>query len=476
MKTQQDKASDPPGQQRVAPHWRWPTLLAGLFVGCQVGETILGTTLLARLAFDVASWGALGGLVFWVSRAWARQQAQRQQAALATALQTQARLTHQLQHVKRHLALLCAMNQHLATASTLDELADALTYPQRLAAAHTAALLLLDAFGHSEADELRTCGAPPGTLAALRATFGIGPELVATPGARLLAAPPAATGGGPPPAPGPTSACLLLPLHDGLAPIGWIELYLPPGAPPAAETVTLLETIAHTLADAIIGARRRAREERASDELERAIAEERARIARDMHDGLAQNLALLRMRVDLWQDWVESDPQHLRDELVQLKQTLSSQIGELRRAIFALRPVPFDELGFAGGLRHYINDFAGQQGWETHLDLQDAPPALTLELEATCFRIVQEALTNAAKHAAATHVAVAIDQTDGGLRIIVRDNGRGFEPDHVAAAPLPDHIGLRQMSERLAAVRGQLTLHSQPGTGTELRIWIPLNR
>jgi signal transduction histidine kinase len=265
----------------------------------------------------------------------------------------------------------------------------------------------------------------------------------------------------------------VLPLHDGLAPVGWIELYLARQVSIQQDELALLETIASEVTEAIISARRRSREERAIYELERAIADERARIARDIHDGLAQSLAFVRMRVDLWQDWIEGDPQRLRTELADLKQTLRGQIRELRRAIFALRPVQFDELGFVGGLRRYIVEFADQQGWETHIDLKEAPPALALEIEAICFRIVQEALTNAAKHAGATRVEVSIDQVDRGMRVMVRDNGHGFEPGSLSN-DMPGHVGLRQMYERLAAIRGHLTLLSRPGAGTELRVWIPL--
>ncbi|HZB95140.1 MAG TPA: sensor histidine kinase, partial [Herpetosiphonaceae bacterium] len=175
----------------------------------------------------------------------------------------------------------------------------------------------------------------------------------------------------------------------------------------------------------------------------------------------------------LWLDWLDHDRQRLRGELIETKRTLREQIGELRRAIFALRPVQFDELGFVGGLHRYIVEFASQQAWEVQVDLEGVPVELSPDLEAICFRVVQEALTNVAKHAQATHVAVAIDEVDQGLRITVRDDGRGFEPGRLPEND-PGHVGLRQMRERLAAVRGQITLLSRPDAGTELRAWIPI--
>jgi len=120
-------------------------------------------------------------------------------------------------------------------------------------------------------------------------------------------------------------------------------------------------------------------------------------------------------------------------------------------------------------------EFAEQHGWQMEVDLGGVPPTLTPDVEALCFRIVQEALTNVAKHAQATHVAVVVDQVDGGLRISVRDDGIGFEPGEMPEGK-SGHVGLRQMHERLAALRGQLTLLSRRGAGTEVRAWIPLAR
>jgi signal transduction histidine kinase len=188
------------------------------------------------------------------------------------------------------------------------------------------------------------------------------------------------------------------------------------------------------------------------------------------------------MRVDLWLDWLEQDPARLRGELVGLKQVLREQIAELRRAIFALRPLSFDEYGFVGGMHRYVHEFGNQQNWQVEVDLSHIGSLLTPMLEAICFRIIQEAMTNAAKHAQATAVSVCSSIVDGGLRLVIRDNGRGFAP----GAPIPANdevgevgevgrgLGLRQMRERLAALNGGLTVLSEPGAGTELRIWIPL--
>jgi signal transduction histidine kinase len=412
-----------------------------------------------RIVFDLLFWGALGGGAVWLSLTWVFRQERRYQTELAQALR-------QEQRANAHLSLLSDANRQFVGSATLDEILNtALDLPRRLLPTRAVALVLHDADGPVET---RTTGASPAELAQLRAGTGLDLPDLQERRPRVFA-PAAAENGG---------ACVLLPLHDGVAPVGWLEIYLRPGTRPDADELALLETIGKEVAEAIVGARRRSREERALYELERAIADERARIARDIHDGLAQGLAFRRMRIDLWQEWIADDPERLRAELQDLKRALREQIQELRRAIFALRPMDFDEFGFLGGLHRYILEFAGQHGWQAEVDLSRAPATLTRELEATTFRIVQEALTNAAKHARATQIGVALSETDGGLRVVVTDNGRGFDPgERRAEAHDTDgygHVGLRQMRERLAALRGQLTILSRPGAGTEVRAWLPL--
>lgn len=410
-----------------------------------------------RLLLDVIGWGLLGGLAVWLSLTWVSRREQRYQDELQRSLAEQHALNLQLQHTNANMALLVEVNQRIAASATVDEVLDAaIDFPQRLVPGEAAALLLTDPAGSILT---RAQGASAEELARLRTRFGLGPAIATEHRPRVLR--------------DDGATCLVLPLNDGVEALGWIEIYRGAAAPPSDAELALIATIADEIAEAIVGVRRRSREERAIYQLERAIADERARIARDIHDGIAQSLAFLRMRVDLWREWISSDPARLDAELGDLKGILRDQIRELRRAIFALRPVQFDELGFVGGLHRYAVEFANQHGWQLQVDLRDVPPDLSPEIEAICFRIIQEALTNIAKHAAATNVAIGLAQADHGLQLTVRDDGRGFDPGELAELGA-DHVGLRQMHERLAGLRGQLTIQSTPGAGAELRVWIPL--
>lgn len=460
--TRQEQRDMAAGRSPSLP-WRWwlggaiaLTFALGRFVEASLLEDLRAGP---QLFFETILWGVMGALAVWITLTWATRQERRHQAELEAVLEQQRELNRQLQRTNAQLALLSEVNRSLAASASLDELLDtALLFPQRLVPSEASALWLHDA---GEAILARTTGATAEQIRELHRRYAAGFNYTQT--TQLVAAP-----GNPD---GSAGFCLRLPIYDGAISVGWIELYTKGNVALEADDWSLLETIAGEIGEAITGARRRTREERAIYELERAIAEERARIARDIHDGLAQTLAFRRMRVDLWLDWLDEDPERLRAELVALKPALRDQIAELRRAIFALRPIQFDELGFVGGLQRYITEFGNQHGWETEADLGGLSAALlSPQVEATVFRIVQEALTNVAKHANATAVSVQSARVDGGLQLAIRDNGRGFDPGGSESLQL----GLRQMRERLTALHGRLTVLSQPGAGAELRIWLPI--
>jgi signal transduction histidine kinase len=459
-----DAVPDATGRRLLRLRWLLSGAIALTFaLGRPFGGVVQGHYSLPQFAFDLAG-DLIGGLAVWISLTWAYRQGRQHQTHITQALEIQRALNKELQRANNHLSVLSDVNRQIAESLTVDNLLDAaIAFARQIVPVRAAALVLTDPHGPLDA---RVVGATPEELARFRAIRESPPAGNHHARTQVLKVPSIPHGTS------VIATCVMLPLDDGVAAEGWIELYLAADVSVAGDELALLETIAGVTTEAIVNARRRAREQRALYELDGAIAEERARIARDIHDGIAQTLAFQRMRIDLWQEWIVSDPDRLRAEFGDLKQMLREQIGELRRAIFALRPVQFDTLGFIGGLRRYITDFANQQGWAVEIDFHDVPSEFTPELEAACFRVIQEALTNSAKHAAATRVTVTLDEVDTGVRIIVRDDGHGFDP--VQAATDTSHVGLRQMEERLATLRGQLTLLSQHGAGTEVAAWIPL--
>jgi len=203
---------------------------------------------------------------------------------------------------------------------------------------------------------------------------------------------------------------------------------------------------------------------------ELAINEERTRIAREIHDGLAQSLAFMALKLDLVERLWEKDKEAALGALAEVRETLRAQIREVRRSIFALRPIDLERYGFLESLRRYAQAFAEQAGFRVQLSLPERV-GLSQASELVLFRVLQEALTNAAKHARPTRVEVVLEPLgERGARLVVRDNGRGFA---VPEAQGLGGFGLTQMRERVEARGGRFWVVSAPGRGTEVGAEVP---
>ncbi len=210
---------------------------------------------------------------------------------------------------------------------------------------------------------------------------------------------------------------------------------------------------------------------------EEAIAEERRRIAHEIHDGLAQNLAALRFRDRLWHKLVDTDPAQMHAQLDELREILSASIREVRRSIFALRPVSLEELGFFPALRRFTTEFGEQYQLYVNLRIFGPEVRLPSSLELTLFRVVQEALNNVGKHARASTVWIRLDvEATDAVALTIRDDGRGFDPASLSQAVRYGHLGLKQMRERVESANGTLLIQSQPGSGAEVRVVLPLEK
>jgi len=206
-----------------------------------------------------------------------------------------------------------------------------------------------------------------------------------------------------------------------------------------------------------------------------AIDAERHRIAHEIHDGVAQTLAGLRFKSALWSHLADAAPPGMRAALDELQALLTAAIVDLRRAIFALRPVDLDALGFFPALTQLVGDFGDQNQVAARLELSGPQEALPVVYELPLFRIIQEGVNNIGQHARATSalVRLAVDAA-GGVAASVGDNGRGFDPSQLG--PTTEgvgHFGLRQMRERILGLGGTLDIRSAPGQGAELVFTLP---
>lgn len=200
--------------------------------------------------------------------------------------------------------------------------------------------------------------------------------------------------------------------------------------------------------------------------LEEAQEEERRRIASDIHDDSIQVMSAADVRAQMLAMRLE-DPE-LRQEALELREVIRASVERLRHLLFELRPPALDAEGLVSALRAYASNLEPQPEIEDRLHQE--PPE---EIRATLLRIAQEAMANARKHAGAERVWVSIAVEEGGVRLVVSDDGSGFDVG-MLAAPAPGHIGLQAMVERAELAGGRCTIESVPGRGTSVSTWLPL--
>ena len=198
-----------------------------------------------------------------------------------------------------------------------------------------------------------------------------------------------------------------------------------------------------------------------------AVARERSRLARDLHDTLAHSLSAVAVQLEGARAQWSEDPAAARD--LQAKALASARQGlvEVRRAIQALRASPLEDLGLLLALAELADTTAARSGQALRLDLPDRLPPLDPAVEQGIYRIASEALANAAQHAAATTLTLALQLADRRLTLTIADDGVSFDP---ARAEASGHFGLLGMSERSTLIGGELTIESRPRQGTIVRL------
>jgi signal transduction histidine kinase len=224
----------------------------------------------------------------------------------------------------------------------------------------------------------------------------------------------------------------------------------------------------NSMADGL--ARHLEEEQARREERQRAIVHERERIARDLHDGLAQILGYVNTKAQAVRLLLaRGQPEGAQVQLQQLEQAAGEVLADIRQAILGLRLSARPDLDFAAKLRSFAEQFRLQSGVDVHLDL----PTDTLRLhlasatEIELLRIVQEALANIRKHSDARSAWLRLESAETGLVLTIADDGSGFDPLQATA---DDHFGLLSMRERAAAIGAELDVASGPGRGTRVTV------
>lgn len=208
-----------------------------------------------------------------------------------------------------------------------------------------------------------------------------------------------------------------------------------------------------------------------------AQEEERKRISREIHDGPAQLLANMVLRTEIVERMlIKQDFETVKDEIIDLKHQVRSSLEEMRKVIFNLRPMTLDDLGLTPTLRKYVHDFEEKTKIRAVFETRGKEQRLSSAMEAAIFRLVQEALTNAAKHAFPTYVGVEITYQAQMLKIVVWDNGLGFKVELLEQKNKEhSHFGLIGMRERVELLEGRMEIESAENQGTKIIIHIPTN-
>ena len=197
---------------------------------------------------------------------------------------------------------------------------------------------------------------------------------------------------------------------------------------------------------------------------------EKARLARELHDGLGGILTPARMDLSWLQERLGEDPQYAH-RMARLSALIDQGIDLKRRIIEELHPSLLDHLGLAAALRWYTDEACKAASVATEVRVDADVGRLTPDLEIALYRLVQESVTNACRHAKAKRVVVSIERADEGLRLSVADDGIGIED--VGRAREQSH-GLAGMSQRARALGGTFAVHSTKGAGTRVEVFVPL--
>jgi len=199
----------------------------------------------------------------------------------------------------------------------------------------------------------------------------------------------------------------------------------------------------------------------------KAQEQERARIGRELHDDINQRMALL--AIELGQ--LQEHPSDVASRVQQIRQKTDEISRDVQSLSHDLHPSKLEYLGVVAGMRSWCNEFAERQGMEIDFET-DVSSRISAEVGVCLFRVLQEALHNAAKHSGVKHIEVRLAERSHAVHLVVIDSGIGFDLD---PAMLGKGLGLTSMRERVLLVDGTISIESKPMGGTTIRVCIPLD-
>lgn len=194
------------------------------------------------------------------------------------------------------------------------------------------------------------------------------------------------------------------------------------------------------------------------------------RVARTLHDDTSQYLSMLIVQLERLEQRLPPEAKPIQAQIVRSRQMAQQILQELRTLIHGLRPTVLDDLGLVSAIRWYGRTMLEDAGVAVSYALLDETSALTDQQSEALFRITQEAMNNIVHHAGAPRATITLDAGNGGICLVIADDGAGFDPEKIGS-----RLGLLGMIERAALLGGHLDLDTAPGKGTRIRVWAPVS-
>lgn len=198
--------------------------------------------------------------------------------------------------------------------------------------------------------------------------------------------------------------------------------------------------------------------------------EERKHIAREIHDELGQQLTVIKMDVSWIRKKTEATNSPVLDKIRDLTKILDDTVNTVRKISSRLRPSLLDDLGLVAAMEWYLNDFKQRTGIDIVFHLPKQELELPDSINTCLFRILQESLTNVARHAGATLVTVILNEDVETIKLMIKDDGKGYD---VSNASGKRTLGIIGMKERAAMIGGKYNIYGKPGEGTIVSIEVP---
>src|SRR5262249_18515445 len=206
-----------------------------------------------------------------------------------------------------------------------------------------------------------------------------------------------------------------------------------------------------------------------------ATAEERTRLARELHDSLAQSLTAVTLQLEAADALATRSPEKTQKKVQEALRLTREALGETRRVVHNLRAGALQGKPLPEALRELGASYGRTYGLKATVTSEGPAGRLTPHLEDGLFRIAQEALNNTVKHARARSVRIRLKVGPESARLTVQDDGQGFDPEHCDEADTREHFGLVGMRERARLLGGTLHIQSAPGVGTRIEATVPLS-